>query len=191
MGKSKFLLKCVQKHAVRQDTNCPHCNSPATRRLQRKKLVMQLRRCHSCSLMFRYPKDDETENRGFYQKNYKQETVTELPRTEDLPHHIASKFAGVGRDLTEHLAVMQGIAPQGRLLDYGCSWGYCVHQFRESGYDAAGFEISQVRVDYGREMLGLDLASDIEYFPDRSLGRYLFRPCHGTYSEPGRLLQTV
>jgi hypothetical protein len=162
MGKSQFFLKSIQKYAMQQSSHCPYCGSLATPCLQRKKLVIQLRRCQACSLMFRYPKDDDTENKGFYQKSYKQQTVTELPKKEDLPGHIATKFADVGRDLTDHLKVIQGIAPRGRLLDYGCSWGYCVYQFRESGYDAAGVEISQMRVNYGREMLGLDLVSDVE-----------------------------
>lgn len=118
--------------------------------------------------MFRYPKDDDAENKGFYQKSYNQLTVTELPKKEELPGHIATNFVKVGRDLTDHLKVIQAIAPRGRLLDYGCSWGYCVHQFRGNGYDAAGFEISQMRVDYGREMLGLDLVSDVKQLHDDS-----------------------
>jgi 2-polyprenyl-3-methyl-5-hydroxy-6-metoxy-1,4-benzoquinol methylase len=168
MGRSGFFLTCIQKRAVFQPVDCPYCGSLATRRVQRKKLVLQLRRCDACSLMFRYPKDNETENKGFYQTSYMQETVTSLPAKEDLPDHIASRFAKVGRDLTEHLSVIQSIVPRGRLLDYGCSWGYCVYQFREHGYDAAGFEISRPRVDYGREMLGLDLVSDLAELPDAS-----------------------
>lgn len=168
MGKPQFFLKCFEKYAMRQDTNCPHCGSSNTRCLQRKKLIVQLRRCESCSLMFRYPKDDDSENKGFYQRRYRQQTVTELPRKEELPQHIASNFASIGRDLTEHLSAMRDIAPHGRLLDYGCSWGYCVYQFRETGYEAAGFEISQMRADYGRKALGLDLVSDIKNLPDSS-----------------------
>ena len=168
MGKSQFFLKSIKKYAMRQDANCPYCGSFATQCLQRKKLILQLRRCQTCSLMFRYPKDDTKENTGFYQKKYKEQTVTELPRKEDLSHHIATKFANVGRDMTEHLKLIRGIAPHGRLLDYGCSWGYCVYQSREAGFESAGFEISQARVDYGRAMLGLDLFSDIDQLPDSS-----------------------
>jgi 2-polyprenyl-3-methyl-5-hydroxy-6-metoxy-1,4-benzoquinol methylase len=168
MGKSAFLLNSVKKRIQRQEPSCPYCNSAATKRIQRKKIIVQLRRCEVCSLMFRYPKDDEIENKGFYQKNYKQETVTELPEKKDLPDHIADRFAHVGRDLTEHLSVINAVIPGGRILDYGCSWGYCVYQFREHGYDAIGFEISKARVEYGREMLGLDLTHDIGTLPDES-----------------------
>jgi hypothetical protein len=89
--------------------------------------------------MFRYPQDDDAENKGFYQNNYIQQTVTELPKKEELSAHIDKHFVKVGRDLTDHLKVIQALAPKGRVLDYGCSWGYCVHQFHGNGYDAAGF----------------------------------------------------
>lgn len=168
MAKPQFFMNCIKKYVTRQDTNCPYCGSDDTQALQRKKLILQLRLCHACALMFRYPKDDTSENKGFYQKRYKQQTVTELPTNEELPHQIASRFASVGRDITEHWNVMRSIKPHGRLLDYGCSWGYCVHQFREKGYDAVGFEISEMRVDYGRSKLGLELVSNLQNLPDHS-----------------------
>jgi 2-polyprenyl-3-methyl-5-hydroxy-6-metoxy-1,4-benzoquinol methylase len=129
---------------------------------------MQVRRCEKCALLFRYPKDDQQENKSFYQRKYRQDTVTDLPRESDIPQHIATRFRSVGRDLTEHLATMKPISPAGRLLDYGCSWGYCVHQFREAGYEARGFEISEPRVAYGRAVLGVDLTSNLDELPDRS-----------------------
>lgn len=122
MGKSRFFLKSLQKYAAMQNANCPYCGERQTQRLQRKKLFLQLRRCNACRLMFRYPKDDATENKGFYQRNYQQETVTELPKQRELPDHIATKFATVGRDLTEHLTEIRKIDPNThrRVLDYGC-----------------------------------------------------------------------
>ena len=118
--------------------------------------------------MFRFPKDHEQESKGFYQQKYKEHFVTELPSREDIGQHIANRFVDVGRDITEHLKTIGKFAPSGRLLDYGCSWGYCVYQFRQSGYDAFGFEISQPRVEYGRSMLDVDLTNDISRFSDAS-----------------------
>jgi 2-polyprenyl-3-methyl-5-hydroxy-6-metoxy-1,4-benzoquinol methylase len=168
MGKLAFALNLVRKHATKQDCACPYCGNEQTIILQHKRMIMQLRRCEQCLLMFRYPKDDQNENKSFYQRKYQQSTVTELPQKEEIPHHVATRFVEVGRDLTEHLETIRAIAPHGRLLDYGCSWGYCVYQFREVGYEASGFEISQPRVEYGSSALGVELTSDIEQLPDSS-----------------------
>ena len=168
MGKLAFGLKLIQKYIAGQDEDCPHCGSADTVLLQRKRGLLQLRRCNSCALLFRYPKDDSNENRSYYQKKYRQAEVTDLPPEEEIPNHVATSFTKVGRDVSLHLRTIRDFAPHGRLLDYGCSWGYCVYQFREAGYEAAGFEISQPRVEYGRSMLGLDLTSDVASLPDAS-----------------------
>lgn len=168
MGKLSFLFKLLRKYLSGQSTACPHCGSSNTICLQRKKLLVQLRQCNDCSLMFRYPKDSEEDNKGFYQRNYKQETVTDLPAAADIPNHIATRFATVGRDLTEHLTTIRAFTPTGRLLDYGCSWGYCVYQFAQAGYQAFGFEISKPRVEYGKSTLNVDLTSNIDELPDAS-----------------------
>lgn len=168
MDKLTFFLSLMLKYATGQNTECPYCASSRTSCIQRKKVLLQLRRCEGCSLLFRYPKNDQEENWGFYQKKYVEPTVTDLPPTEEIAAHKATRFVGVGRDLTEHLKTVKAIAPNGRLLDYGCSWGYCVYQFREAGYDTVGFEISRPRVDYGHSVLDVNLTSDIEQFPDAS-----------------------
>jgi 2-polyprenyl-3-methyl-5-hydroxy-6-metoxy-1,4-benzoquinol methylase len=49
---------------------------------------------------------------------------------------------------------------RGRLLDYGCSWGYGVWQYRSAGYDASGFEIAKPKAEFGTTMLGLEIISD-------------------------------
>jgi|ERR1700677_403701 ribosomal protein L37AE/L43A len=89
MSKHQFLLKTLAKYATFQSTGCPYCNCDRTTILQWKNRIWQLRRCDECSLNFRYPKDDPRENLGFYQKNYQQENVTDLPREEDMPFHIS------------------------------------------------------------------------------------------------------
>lgn len=165
MGKAGFAVKSLCKSVV-QSFTCPYCGSRATRLMARKHVVLQLRKCERCKLQFRFPKDNPAENRSFYQKAYRESTVTDLPAASEMPRHIANRFRDVGRDLAIHLKTIQAIAPKGKLLDYGCSWGYCVYQFRAAGYEASGFEISRRRVEYGGEMLGVDLRDCVESFPD-------------------------
>jgi SAM-dependent methyltransferase len=47
------------------------------------------------------------------------------------------------------------------LLDYGASWGYGVRQFKDAGYDAAGFEISRARAAFGSQRLGVRIVTDV------------------------------
>jgi 2-polyprenyl-3-methyl-5-hydroxy-6-metoxy-1,4-benzoquinol methylase len=168
MSKHQFLLKTLAKYATFQSTGCPYCNCDRTTILQWKNRIWQLRRCDECSLNFRYPKDDPRENLGFYQKNYQQENVTDLPREEDMPFHISDHFKSAGRDLTTHLKTIQAMVPDGSILDYGCSWGYGVYQFCQAGYQATGFEISRPRVEYGRRALNVNLTSDITTLPGKT-----------------------
>lgn len=165
MSKPQFLLRTLIKYATLQSANCPYCDCGRTTILQRKNRIWQLRRCDECWLNFRYPKDEPRENLGFYQKDYQQENVTDLPREEDLPFHIAEHFKSVGRDLTTHLKTIRAMVPSGSVLDYGCSWGYGVYQFSQAGYQATGFEISRPRVEYGRRALKVNLTSDTGTLP--------------------------
>lgn len=167
MSKSQFLLKTFLKYATLQSASCPYCNSDRTTIVQWKNRIWQLRRCAECSLNFRFPKDNPAESVGFYQENYQQDNVTDLPREMDIPQHILERFKSVGRDLTTHLETIQAMVPAGSVLDYGCSWGYGVYQFCQAGYQATGFEISRPRVEYGRRTLQVNLTSDIDSLPSK------------------------
>ncbi len=167
MSRSQFLLKTLLKYATFQSAACPYCRSGQTTIVQWKNRIWQLRRCDACSLNFRFPKDDSLENINFYQKKYRQENVTDLPQEEDVPFHISNRFKSIGKDLTVHLETIRAMVPGGRVLDYGCSWGYGVYQFCEAGYQASGFEISRPRVEYGQRALKLNLTSDVDTLPSK------------------------
>jgi 2-polyprenyl-3-methyl-5-hydroxy-6-metoxy-1,4-benzoquinol methylase len=168
MSKIQFLAKALVKYATLQAASCPYGGCDRTTILQWKHGVLQLRRCPECLLRFRFPKDDPKESAGFYQQRYRQENVTDLPREEEMPFHILENFKNSGRDLTKHLETIRAIIPAGRMLDYGCSWGYGVYQLSQAGYQATGFEISQPRVEYGRRNLRVDLTSDIDTLPSKA-----------------------
>ena len=136
--------------------------------MERKHLVLQLRKCEACKLQYRFPKDDAAENYHFYQDAYRESAVTDLPAASEVPHHVATSFRKIGLDLTDRLKTITAIAPIGRLIDYGSSWGYGVYQFRKAGYDAYGFEISRTRVEFGRKALQVELSDSIASFPDTS-----------------------
>ena len=164
-----FSSRMLRKQWAGQSTSCPYCASGNTRKLARKRLVLQLRECQQCRLMFRYPKDDLVENFDYYQQDYQQATVTDLPTEAELPGHIANNFRNVGRDLTEHLKLIKEFSTGRKLLDFGASWGYCTWQFQRAGYDAVGFEISRPRTTYGQKMLGVSMVNSTAALSDHSV----------------------
>jgi SAM-dependent methyltransferase len=163
-----FAFDCLGKIAARQDKRCPYCGNVHTRLLARKKVIAQLRHCTDCNLMFLWPKLTLVANTTFYQSAYREGAVTDLPSRDDLARHIASQFRGGLLDYSARISAVHELCCQGRLLDYGASWGYGVWQFRDAGYDAVGFEISRPRMMFGKERLGLEMVDSTSNLPAHS-----------------------
>jgi SAM-dependent methyltransferase len=155
------------------DKNCPFCQSQRTALIARKNLILQLRKCKSCGLMFRWPKEAPGFSEKFYQDSYQEVGhTTELPDPVTLNAFIANNFSGSPKDFADQIGVFKTFLPDGRVLDFGCSWGYGVHQLKQAGYDAFGFEISRPRAELGRRELGveiLDQLEDLQHIPSQSV----------------------
>lgn len=163
MSKLTYLTKAAKAYFdVPMDETCPFCHHTQAKVLGRKYLVVQLRKCEKCGLMFRFPKEQQEENLRFYQSDYKEGMTTELPDNLDLKHLLENKFKGTSKDFSDKINLVKSYLPTGKVLDYGCSWGYGVWQFKQAGYETIGFEISQPRADFGRNSLGVDIISQIE-----------------------------
>jgi 2-polyprenyl-3-methyl-5-hydroxy-6-metoxy-1,4-benzoquinol methylase len=168
VGRVNFLLQSTRKIITGQNANCPYCGSASTRLVQRKKLIIQLRKCQACSLQFRYPKDDIAENKAYYQTAYHEARATDLPNVSDLPRYKETNFKDIARDISGYITTIRQYKPTGAVLDYGCSWGYGVFQFCSEGYKAVGYEISAPRADFGREHLGVTIHGSIQSVADHS-----------------------
>lgn len=172
MARWQFLMKILWSYVEGTDKSCPYCLSLNTKRIGNKWFVLQLRRCEKCKLMFRYPKDSQQSNLSFYQRIYTENGLTaELPDDSILASLLKTAFAGSDRDFSEKIRLVRSLKPAGRVLDYGCSWGYGVWQFNHHGYEAVGFEISSPRAVYGREKLNvqiLDSFSELDTLPENS-----------------------
>jgi SAM-dependent methyltransferase len=155
------------------DKNCPFCQSEKTDLIGRKNLILQLRKCQACSLMFRWPKEAPGFSEKFYQDSYQEVGhTTELPDAATLNTFIANNFAGSPKDFADQIGVLKTFLPRGRVLDFGCSWGYGIYQLKQAGYDAFGFEISRPRAELGRRHLGveiLDRLEDLQHIPSQSV----------------------
>jgi SAM-dependent methyltransferase len=162
MARPQFLIPVVVKRLMGQDQHCPHCGGSETTHVGTKHLLLQLRRCGRCGLMFRWPKDVPEDNRRFYSGPYREAggVTTNLPSPEGLREMCRTGFAGTDRDATGRLALLGRFKPSGALLDFGASWGYTSWQFARAGYDVIGFEVDRARAAYGREHLGLRMLDD-------------------------------
>ncbi len=152
---------------------CPYCG-PGTRlrRLRRKKFVLDILKCESCELIFRWPVESEDEADAYYQAEYGPAfPQVRLPDGARLRELMAENFAGSDLDLNAKIRVLKALRPEGRVLDYGASWGYGTYQLQQHGFDASGFEISRPRARFARERIGLkmfDSLNDVAALPDGS-----------------------
>ena len=171
MSRLTFVTRILLNYG--SDKNCPFCHSTKTNLIARKNLVLHLRKCQDCGLMFRWPKETPGFSEKFYQNSYQEVSfTTELPDPATLNSFIANNFAGSPKDFADQIGVLKTFLPQGRVLDFGCSWGYGVYQLKQAGYDAFGFEISRPRAELGRQQLGveiLDKLDDLQHVPSQSV----------------------
>lgn len=125
--------------------------------LGRRSFVLTLMRCEECLLKFRYPKQEEGWTEWFYQKT--DTSGDELPGLNAIRGLVKNGFAGTTYDISRLINLLNKFN-QGRLLDFGCSWGYGVWQYRKAGYDAIGFEISKPKASFGVNELGIEIVSN-------------------------------
>jgi SAM-dependent methyltransferase len=179
MASLGFLVRVLTSYAVDRDRTCPYCHQTSTAVVLRKYGLLQLRRCGGCQLLFRWPKDSLRRNVVYYQGRYRQPGLTtELPSTEQVAALVESRFRGTDKDFGEKIALLRMLCPQGRVLDFGCSWGYGVAQLRAAGYDSVGFEVSAGRAAYGRVRLGLEIFDSYPEIDQMAAGSFDAIFCH-------------
>jgi 2-polyprenyl-3-methyl-5-hydroxy-6-metoxy-1,4-benzoquinol methylase len=166
--KLRFGVWCVGARVLSPDRSCPWCGSPRGICLGRKHWVLELLECPGCFLRFRYPKADPRRSFRFYRRAYRERYVTDLPPPDILASLLSTKFVGSGWDYGTRIAVLGEILPKGKVLDYGCSWGYGVWQMQQAGYEAAGFDIDPYRVAYGREQLCVKVTESLREIEEQA-----------------------
>lgn len=156
--KLRFLRSSLSKSARNIGLSCPSCGCPKSTTVDRKRIILTLRRCNNCKLLFRAPTTTSEENAEFYQQEYSQGFTTDMPSQHDLQVLIDTAFEGSEKDYTTYLSVLDalGCRPGDAVLDFGCSWGYGSWQLTRAGFDVEAFEISKPRCAYAREQLGVN-----------------------------------
>lgn len=121
-------------------------------------MIVEILQCQACHLWFRWPADTADEHDSYYQEEFAGDTPQiMLPGSDELRLLESTNFSGSALDINNKVRVLQALISGGRVLDFGCSWGYGTYQLRQHGFDAVGFEISRRRAEFGRTKLGLNL----------------------------------
>lgn len=124
-------------------------------------------RCRSCGLLFRDPLPTATDLESIYARDY-------FIRDEGSD---ADGYADYLSDEAEHRLTARRRVAQlceartpGRLLDVGSAAGFFMDEARSAGWDPHGIDVSPDMSAWGREKLGLDIATGLfqsaDYPPD-------------------------
>jgi 2-polyprenyl-3-methyl-5-hydroxy-6-metoxy-1,4-benzoquinol methylase len=163
--KINYLFTSLFKRFGGSKNICPYCKTILNGApvVDRKYVVTALVECPQCNMLVRVPTDEVAASKQFYQEAYSQEYTTDCPSDEELQKLIASNFVDSDRDYSRYIRFFDflGVPAGARVLDFGCSWGYGLHQFRQRGFNAEGFEVSVPRGSYGKQKLGLPIFSSV------------------------------
>ena len=135
---------------------CPNCQGLTFSVIDRKYFFTSLEKCDTCKLNVRFPLDDKTFLQQYYQESYapsySEETlsIAELPSDAELLRMMSENF----HEKRNHAPFVEAVlkSTKGKVLDFGCSWGYSVFHLKQAGYDAEGFEIAKPRAEFGRKI---------------------------------------
>lgn len=156
-SKLSFFRRVITGRVAGPPRACPYCGESSDLELMgRKKLLLEVFLCGNCSLIFRYPADSLNGNFEYYQDEYQSGPVTSLPSEYEVERLINGDCASA-LDFTPKIEALKALRASGRVLDFGCSWGYTVRQLSNQGFSAVGFEISKSRAALGRERLGVQI----------------------------------
>lgn len=172
-AKLRYIRRILRHRWRRQPRVCPYCGPSSTVRLvRRKKIIVEILQCQTCQLWFRWPADTLREQDTYYQEDFAGDSPqVVLPASEELRALTSANFAGSPLDINDKVKVLHALRPQGRVLDFGCSWGYGIYQLQQRGFDVVGFEISRPRAEYGRAKMGqriIDTFEELSKVPDGS-----------------------
>jgi len=141
---------------------CPSCGGEPGDVLDRRFLVLTLARCKKCGLLYRQPTDTAEQTNQYYQGEYHDSNITDIPTDAELRDLIDCNFT-TRWNRASQVALVRHLTGPGnwRILDYGCSWGYAVHQFLQAGFSADGFELDHSRAAFAAKWLHVPVYSNL------------------------------
>ena len=157
--KINYFLRMLSK--VLDDKICPFCQSEDNEIVEKKYLVTSLRKCLTCNLKFKHPRDSESFFIKHYQKDYKTTNsfMSELPSDENLIDLISNNFSDNRsyKKYFDNFPLIKTNDQKIKIVEFGASWGYNIFKLVSQGFDAVGYELSVPRSQYGKDKLKINL----------------------------------
>lgn len=148
-------------------TCCLYCGSENTKTIQKKFFILHLKKCFDCLLMFRFPKDILESSIDRYTKSYMVEDITTTPPPEDVLNNLKiTNFIGSPKDFSKRVEIIKKYSSGKKLFEFGSSWGYFLYQAKNAGFDVLGFELGEIRKEYGVKNLDVNIISDYKLIPE-------------------------
>jgi len=94
---------------------------------------------------------------------------------------MSTSFVGTDKWFGEKIEIVKRYRSRGKLLDYGCSWGYGIWQFKKAGFDVMGYEVCEARAEFGRRNMGVEIVSDVEQLESLPTGMFDIIFCHHVF----------
>lgn len=164
MSKLAYFAESALRNFDSSFDKCPSCGAREYTVEARKYLVIALRRCAACKLMYRFPIEDVDDAHRFYEEEYTQGFTTELPDDQTLQDLLDCRFRGTSRDYSHSIEILSTLTPApAKVFDFGCSWGFGSWQITRAGYDVSAFEISPSRGRFAQDKLAVKLHKE---FPE-------------------------
>ncbi|MCK5719379.1 MAG: methyltransferase domain-containing protein [Thiomargarita sp.] len=148
----------IRKWLTKANFNCPSCGSKESIVIDRKNLILTLRRCYQCQLLFKVPTTSLEENILHYNREEDLDFASQLPSMLELSKLINSQFKETAGDCSSKIQILKLLGCQSgeNLLDFGGAWGYHSWQLKQAGYKVQSFEISAKTCYYARNALEID-----------------------------------
>jgi SAM-dependent methyltransferase len=164
----KIFLWAIIRYVTTR-SNCPCCGCGNGAIISRIKLVLLVKKCGNCGLIYRIPVRLIP---AYYDSDYyKATTWYNDYKKKELGSYLEVKFRGGKWDYYDKLSLIKAVKDKGRVLDWGGAMGIMTYQLREIGYDPVVFEICTAFKPFHQDVLKLESISsfdEINKIPDRS-----------------------
>jgi hypothetical protein len=143
---------------------CPYCLEENYEIIEKKYFVTSLLKCKTCYLNYKHPADSKEFFTKHYQKDYKtiHSYMSDLPSEYILNELIEKNFPD-NRSYKKYFDALPfkiNNRENIKIFEFGASWGYNIFKLVKEGYDAAGYELSVPRSNFGQENLKINLINN-------------------------------
>lgn len=153
----------IQPHLV-EKINCPLCGC-SDYKVVFVKNGFDFVRCSKCTLIYVNPRIKEKEVIKYYNSDVSSNTrainFLSSPKQQEVDKELYVELFNKIKDR----------APNGKILDVGCSFGLFLNMAKDLGYEVLGLELNEVAAKYGREKYGITIEPKLLEecdFPDES-----------------------